>query len=131
MEKFMDYEKEYSEKSFFDKVANYAKTAGATVIYLALLLYYAALKPEVPLKVKGTVFGALGYFVFPIDAIPDFIPAAGYTDDLGVIVFAIAICSMYIDDSVKEKAKAKMISLFGEEIVKDIDQIASKHLNNK
>ena len=32
---------------------------------------------------------AIGYFVSPIDAIPDIVPVAGYTDDLGVLVLAL------------------------------------------
>lgn len=131
MKNYMNYEDNYSEKSFFDKIAKYAKMAGTSVIYLALLLYYAALKPGVPLKVKGTVLSALGYFILPLDAISDLIPAVGYSDDLGVLVFAVAVCLIYIDKSVKEKAKSKMISLFGQDVIKDIDSIEKEYLTKK
>ena len=37
----------------------------------------------------GILLFALGYFVFPIDAVPDFIPFAGYVDDAAVIAWAV------------------------------------------
>ena len=35
------------------------------------------------------ITGCLGYFILPIDLIPDFIPIAGYTDDVAGMIFAI------------------------------------------
>jgi uncharacterized membrane protein YkvA (DUF1232 family) len=55
----------------------------------------------------------LGYFISPIDAIPDVIPFVGYSDDLGVLVAAVATVSTYITDDVKAKAKAKLQDWFG------------------
>lgn len=36
------------------------------------------------------VLFALGYFIFPFDAVPDLIPFVGYTDDAAVIAAAVA-----------------------------------------
>jgi len=33
---------------------------------------------------------ALGYFIFPFDAVPDFIPVAGYLDDGAVIASVVS-----------------------------------------
>lgn len=46
--------------------------------------------PEAPWAGKAIAIGALIYLVSPIDAIPDFIPVAGLTDDVGIILVAIA-----------------------------------------
>jgi uncharacterized membrane protein YkvA (DUF1232 family) len=43
------------------------------------------------------VIGAVIYFVNPIDAIPDFLPLFGLTDDLSVIAFAISRVRKEID----------------------------------
>lgn len=109
------YGKEYSDKGFWDKVVNYAKVAGAEVIEKALWLYYAAQRPETPAWAKTIIYGALGYFIFPVDAIPDAIPVVGYADDLGVLAAAIATVVMFINDDVKAAARTKMREWFGEE----------------
>ena len=107
------YEKEFSDDGFWGKLSQYAKTAGAEVIEKALWLYYAAQNPLTPAWAKTTIYGALGYFIFPIDAIADIIPFVGYADDLGVLVVAIATVSMYITEDVKEKAQIKLKAWFG------------------
>ena len=35
------YEKEYSESKLWEKIKNFAKSAGIKAIYMVLLLYYA------------------------------------------------------------------------------------------
>lgn len=79
------YGKQYSEKSFWSKLGKHAKDAGKKVIYSGLVLYYTLENPNIPMKAKATIYGALGYLISPIDAIPDFVPIVGYSDDLGVL----------------------------------------------
>lgn len=105
--------KEFSDDGFWNKVIKYAKTAGQEVIEKALWLYYAAQNPQTPTWAKTTIYGALGYFILPIDAIPDMLPGVGYTDDLGVIAAAITAVSMYITDEVKQQAAQKLRDWFG------------------
>ena len=64
-------------------------------------MYYTLQKPATPVWAKTMIIGALGYFISPIDLIPDFIPIAGYTDDLTALVAAIVAVAMYIDEDVK------------------------------
>jgi hypothetical protein len=71
------FEKEYSDQGFWDKVITHAKAAGKEVIEKALWLYYAAQAPQTPAWAKGVIYGALGYFIFPVDAIPDPTPVVG------------------------------------------------------
>lgn len=119
----MTYDEEYSEESFWNKVKEFSKKAGGKVIYLALLLYYAAKRPETPVWAKGTMLGALGYFISPIDAIPDFTPIIGYSDDLGVLVLAVTTCAAFINDSVKREAREKITEWFGKDIFDDIQEV--------
>lgn len=107
-----DYSKYYSENKLFMKIKKYAKKAGIKVIYAILILFYAMKKPEISLKEKLVVIGALGYFIVPIDAIPDFIPLAGFTDDFGALIFALVKIARHIDDDVKQKARTKLDSWF-------------------
>lgn len=112
--KFEKYEKHYNEESFWEKVKKFAVTAGGKVIYLALKLYYAAQSENTPVWAKAIVFGALGYFILPIDLIPDVVPVAGFTDDLGVLAAAVGIVAIYITNEIKAQAKLKMKDWFGD-----------------
>lgn len=111
------YSKNYSEKGFFDKVTSTIKKAGLALIYKALQLYYVTENPNCPMKIKAAIFAALGYFISPIDLIPDFTPFVGYSDDAGAIALALAMAHMYIDDTVRQKAQDKIKSLFGKKVL--------------
>ena len=100
-----EFESAYSDSSFWDKVKKYAKTAGEAVLDPSLKLYYAAQDPETPTWAKATMYGALGYFISPIDAIPDITPIVGFSDDLGVLVAATAAVAAHIKKEHAEKAK--------------------------
>ena len=52
--------------------------------------YYCALDKDTSPRVKGILFAALGYFVLPVDAIPDVLVAVGFTDDVAVLTAALA-----------------------------------------
>lgn len=108
------FEKDYSDSSYWNKVKNVAKLAGKEVIEIALQLYYALQQPETPAWAKTIIIGALGYFISPIDAIPDAIPGVGFVDDLGVLAAAVGTVAIYITDEVKAKAKTKLEEWFGE-----------------
>lgn len=105
--------KEYSEDSFWDKAKRYAKEAGEAVLEPALKLYYAAQDPDTPAWAKTTIYGALGYFIFPIDAVADITPLVGYVDDLGVLVSATATVAAHVKDEHAKKAKETLKQWFG------------------
>ena len=103
----------FSDDRFWTKLKAQARAAGREVIEKALWLYYAAQAPGTPVWAKTTIYGALGYFIFPFDAIPDLVPALGYTDDLGMLAAALATVAMYISADVKERAARKLSAWFG------------------
>lgn len=103
---------DFDEGSFWHKVKNFAAAAGREVIEKALWLYYAAQAPETPVWAKTAIYAALAYFVLPLDAIPDFVPVAGYTDDLGTLAAAVGTVSLYITADVKNQAQQKLADWF-------------------
>lgn len=122
LEKMKKTEKYYSDEKFWDKLKKFAKKAGSSVVYAVLLLYYTLQKPEVPKKTKAVIIGALGYFILPVDLIPDMIIGVGFTDDLGALGIALFQVAMYIDDDVKHKARTKLSEWFGEGVdTSDVD----------
>ena len=102
----------FSEKSFWKKVAAFAVRAGKKLIYRALLLYYCLIDPRTPSWVKAPIVGALAYFIFPADAIPDALPLVGFSDDLAVLGAAVAYVATHINPEHKQKAKEKLKTWF-------------------
>jgi uncharacterized membrane protein YkvA (DUF1232 family) len=108
-----DYSREYSEEKLWAKITKFAAQAGRELIHKALLLYYATTRPDTPTWAKAVILGALGYFISPLDAIPDMIPVIGFTDDLSVLAAAVTTVAMYIDDEVRDQAERKLRQWFG------------------
>lgn len=100
-----EFSSQYSEEGFWDKAKKYAVVAGESVLEPALKMYYAATDADTPAWAKATIYGALGYFISPVDAIPDVIPVVGYSDDLGVLVAALAATAAHIKESHAQKAQ--------------------------
>lgn len=76
-----------------------------------LAAYYCALDLQTPRHVKVTLFGAIAYFVVPMDAIPDMLPILGFTDDAAVLAAAIKVVTDHITPRHREQAKIKLTEL--------------------
>ena len=107
------YQQNYSEDDFWRKLGKCAKKAGLKVVYSALLLYYVSTDKSVPANIKVAIFGALGYLILPMDLLPDFIPAIGFTDDLGALLAVYSLVKGHVTPEVEKKAKAKLSDWFG------------------
>tara|TARA_R110001592_G_scaffold171117_3_gene409190 strand:- start:37887 stop:38249 length:363 start_codon:yes stop_codon:yes gene_type:complete len=98
----------YSGTDFWIKLKLSAKAAGCDLVEKSLWLFYAARNQKTPPWAKAVVYSTLAYFILPTDAIPDFIPISGYTDDMAAIATAVSTIANYIDDDVKLKASQKL-----------------------
>ncbi len=58
--------------------------------------YYCAIDRTTPVRVRTTLFGALAYFVLPLDLIPDFIIGTGFADDVTVLFGALTMVGSHI-----------------------------------
>lgn len=106
------YQRFFSKTGFWKKIATRGKTAGRGVLEKALYLYYAVLSDNTPKWAKRVIYGALGYFIFPLDMIPDLAPLIGYTDDASVLAAALATVAMYITPDIKAQAHEKLAHWF-------------------
>jgi uncharacterized membrane protein YkvA (DUF1232 family) len=70
-------------------------------------LYLASKHPRTPWYAKVLAALIIGYALSPIDLIPDFIPVAGYLDDLIIIPAGIALLIKIIPRDVLEECRAK------------------------
>lgn len=105
------YADEYNEDKLWGKIKNVAKKAGKEVVYNVLLLYYALKSDKVTAQEKMMIIGALGYFISPLDVIPDFIPMIGFSDDLAVLIFVLKKLQC-VDESIKAQAENKLKEWF-------------------
>ncbi len=106
------YARRYNERSLLAKIRRYAQKAGQQVIYAVLLLYYVMKDPGVVLKTKLTIAAALGYFIVPTDAIFDLAPILGFTDDLGVLIYALVKVSSSLTPAIRSKARHQLRDWF-------------------
>ena len=113
-----NYKKDFNENNFWAKIKKVAQKCGIKLICMALILYYSI--PKLSLGDKLIAIGAIGYFISPLDLIPDYIPVIGYLDDLGILSWAVSVIigNMKrvgrIDEELRNKVKDKLHSIFGE-----------------
>lgn len=98
-EDLQKYEKHYSDSKFWSKT----KSLGKKVLRPAVTLYYVMKSPDVPLKTKMIITGALGYLILPLDMIPDFIPIAGYGDDTAALIAIVKMCVDHITPEITKQ----------------------------
>lgn len=107
------YSGRYNEQDLLAKITRAARKAGIKVVYLVLVLYYVLKSPKVKMADKGKIWGALGYFILPIDLIPDFVPVAGYTDDMAALLWAFYAVAKNVTPEIEAQAKDKLHQWFG------------------
>lgn len=79
-----------------------------------LAAYYCAFDRATPLQVKGTLVGAIAYFVLPFDMAPDFLPVLGFTDDAAVLMTALKVVASHLRPEHRDAARAKLDELRGQ-----------------
>jgi uncharacterized membrane protein YkvA (DUF1232 family) len=123
------YRKHYSDASLWDKLKRYSKIAGMKAVYPALLLHYMLKSDSVPLKAKLILTAALGYFILPLDFIPDFAPLLGFTDDVGVLLLILRQMAVYISPEIRKQARDHACKWFGEKNSTEIDLLDKEYTN--
>ena len=103
---------QYDESGFWDKCSKYGKKIGEESLGKVLNLYYATESDNCSTKDKTIIYGALAYLVSPIDLIPDLTPFVGYTDDIAIIMWALARVAGCVDSEVKRKTTKKLKEWF-------------------
>ena len=120
---FMNYSNKFSKRDFVEKIARIAKSAGAKLVYAALILYFTLQSPKVSATNKAMIIGALGYLISPIDVVPDAIPIAGLADDLGVLVFVLKKVWTDVDPDIQVKARQRLAKWFDEDEIEEINEL--------
>ena len=103
---FSDY---FSEDSLIGKIGSVAGAAGCKAIRIALLLYCVLKEADdVPVWARAAIIGALGYFICPVDAVPDILPFVGFLDDIAVMSAVLATLEDLVSPFVSAQAESMM-----------------------
>ena len=106
--------KQSTEKDLQDldtKLPAMKKGVIAKVWDKVLFLWEQAKSPEVPLRLKLVIVGALLYLVLPIDVLPDTIPGIGLLDDLSVLLTVFREVSKYALPKLEKKIENKFYEI--------------------
>lgn len=115
-QKYAEY---YNPNALFEKIKKVSRKAGIKFVYVVLLLYYSTLDKELPMKDRLMVLAALGYFILPVDMIPDALPG-GFTDDMTALMYVVKQVWNNLTPETKRKAHDRLKEWFGEIPEEDI-----------
>jgi len=107
-------------------IQKHIKSMGTQVVYATMLLYYASQEKDTPRWAKSTIVGAIGYLLSPIDSVPDLTPFLGFTDDLGVLMFALVTIACYITDDVRELARIRILKVLPKASDQDFAEVDAR-----
>ena len=88
------------------------RKAGRTIAKPAFEAFEIMMDSATPSQVRLSMLAALTYLVVPLDLMPDFIPAAGFSDDLVALTAVISLCNSHMTPTIKNRAKQKLDKLF-------------------
>ena len=118
-----NYTQYFNDSKLWKKLKKVAHKAGRKAVYYVLVLYYVSRDPAVPTILKLKVLGALGYFILPLDFIPDVLVGLGFTDDLAALAWALFTMKKYITPEIERKARERLREWFGPEEGEEADLV--------
>jgi len=108
------FEAEVLESSVIDEgvLKKILLRAGRAIAQPALEGFELIMDNSTPPQVRISIIGALTYLIVPVDLIPDFIPASGFSDDLVALTAVISLWQHHITPEMKFRAKCKLDEWF-------------------
>ena len=84
------------------------RRAGRTIAAPALEALEMVLDQATPPQARLTMLAGLTYLLIPTDLIPDFLPVAGFSDDLVALTAVIGLCSKHITPEIRLRAQRRL-----------------------
>ena len=86
--------------------------AGRSIAGPALEALELMLDAGTPTPVRLTMLAALSYLLMPADLIPDFLPVAGFSDDLVALTAMIGIWRNHVTPDIHARARRRLDQWF-------------------
>tara|TARA_Y100001968_G_scaffold25524_1_gene19975 strand:- start:858 stop:1223 length:366 start_codon:yes stop_codon:yes gene_type:complete len=104
------YEAEVVDSSVVDEgvLRSVLIRAGRTLAQPALEAFEILTAPSTPPEVRVSMIAALTYLIMPWDVIPDFIPVAGFSDDLVALTAVISLWQNHLTPEIRSRALRKL-----------------------
>ncbi len=103
-----DYSTHYTESKLWKKLHRIARKVGKQLLSVVLSLYYVLVSGHVSVKHKTLILGALGYFILPIDLLPDVLAGIGYADDLTALLTVYNVVKSNITPAISMQVENKL-----------------------
>lgn len=103
------YSEHYSEDRFLKKISRLAKKKSLDGVIKAFVLYYTISAPTTPRWVILEILPSLGYFILPIDLVPDFLLGLGFADDIAAFGLTLGLMSGQIRSMLREFATPSIL----------------------
>lgn len=103
-------EAEVIESSVLDEalLVRLLRRAGRSMARPAFECVEILLDGATPPQVRLTVLAALTYLLLPLDLIPDFIPAAGFSDDMVALTALLGLCHTHRSPEIRARAQRRL-----------------------
>ena len=108
------FEAEVLESSVIDEgiLKKVLLSAGRAIAKPALEGFELLIDKATPPQVRISIIGALTYLILPVDLIPDFIPATGFSDDLVALTAIISLWQHHITPEIQYRANSRLNKWF-------------------
>lgn len=110
----------YNPAGLFSRIKEVSKKVGVNVIYIVMILYYATFDKGLPIKDRLMVIAALGYFILPLDILPDGLPG-GFADDAAALAYVVRHIWNNLSEDTIQKARQRVKVWFPDT---DVDNIS-------
>jgi uncharacterized membrane protein YkvA (DUF1232 family) len=84
------------------------RRAGRTVARPAVECLELLLDGQTPHTVRLTMLAALTYLLVPTDLIPDFLPIAGFSDDVVALTALLGMVRTHLTDAIRDRARQRL-----------------------
>jgi uncharacterized membrane protein YkvA (DUF1232 family) len=102
------FREHYSESRFWGKVGALPRNTGRAILEKGITLFVILSDTQTPAWARLLIVGVLGYFICPLDLVPDVVPVLGYVDDLAVMTLLAVEMDRFLTPAMRKRVQNLM-----------------------